>query len=311
MTPYDIKILNEIKAFLDENKVPYDTEYDNFCLNFGTDRSFEIEYVNSMDHPVEQKRYGLPGIPSDYFYKLSKRAEEQNSFKFWVKDFEWNDPNKKEILKSYMLHAAGMTPNRVYARDTEVKIFQNKDIREFQIKNCFYGYRSASLSLGLVLKKKVGDLEKGTLLMITTFGKNFFGKKNDLVEVFRVGTLRNTQVIGGSSKLFKHFIKNHPYLEIGGKEVPYSKVIYYVDYDHGAGKSLDRIGFTFVRDSGGGFMNVDVNTGLVSHRDPMNHKEVMKKVASGDIIAVPNAGVKVYEYVVENVHVPSSLENFE
>lgn len=309
MTPYDIKILDEIKSFLEEEKIPYDTEYDNFCLNFGTPNSFEIEYVNSFAHPIAQKKYGLDGISQDYFYNLSRKAEDvDSSFKFWVKDYEWNDPFKKEILKSYILHAAGRTPNRIYARDTEVKVFTNKEIKQFQIENCFYGFRAASLSLGLVLKKDRGDLKKGTLLMITTFGKNFFGKKNDLVEVFRVGTLKNTQVIGGSSKLFQHFVRNYYYLEIGGKQVPFSKIVYYVDYDHGAGKSLEKMGFTFVRYSGGGFMNLDTTTGLASHRKPMQHKEVMEKVATGEIIAVPNAGVKVYEFIPEKP-IPR-LDNF-
>ena len=133
--------------------------------------------------------------------------------------------------------------------------------------------------------------------MITTFGKNFFGKKEGLVEVYRVGTLKNTQVIGGASKLIKHFLTNYKTLIINNKPMPVEKLIYYVDYDHGAGKSLEKMGFTFVKYSGGGFMNYDVNTGKVSHRQPMQHKEIMEKVRLGQVIAVPNAGVKVYELI--------------
>lgn len=303
MLQSDIQALNEIKAFLDENNISYETERDNFCLNYGTDKEFEIMYVNSMLHPLAYPKLGIKGISGDYFYKHSKACEDRNSFAFWVKDFEWAHPFKKEILKSYILHAAGITPNRIYARDTEVRVFDNKSIKKFQEENCFYGYRSASLNLGLVLKKDVGDLKKGTLLMVTTFGKNFFGKKDDLIEVYRVGTLKNTQVIGGASKLIKHFVTNYPEIQIGNKMVSYSKIIYYVDYDHGKGKSLEKMGFTFIGYSGGGFMNLDLLTGEVSHRKPMQHKEVMARVAKGEVIAIPNAGVKNYEMVVEKAPV--------
>lgn len=290
------KELDEIKEYLDSKDISYNTEYDNFCLNYGTPQSFEIEYVDSYQVPIANAKYGIPGVSLDYFYKQSRQAEDEHkSFKFWIKDYEWNDPRKRSIIKSYILHAAGITPTRIYARDTEVKVFTNKELKDFQHHNCFYGFRAASLNLGLVLKKEVNDIPRGTLLMVTTFGKNFFGKKDGLVEIFRVGTLKNMQVIGGSSKLINYFIKNYPTLLVNGKEMIYNKIIYYVDYDHGSGKSLDRIGFDFVKYTGGGFMNLDLETGLVSHRQPMKHKEIMQKMADGKIIAIPNAGVKVYE----------------
>lgn len=299
MTPSKIKVLNEIRKFLVDNDIQYDTERNNFCLNYGTEgKEVEIEYVESFYNRMEYPRLGVEGIPKDFFYKWSRQREEIGSFSFWVKDFEWAHPKKKEILKSYILHFAGKTPTKVYARDTEVKVFSNAELKEFQEENCFYGYRSASLSLGLVLKKDVGELKKGTLLMITTFGKNFFGKKDDLVEVYRVGTLKNTQVIGGSSKLISHFVKNYPVLTVGKTDVEYSKIIYYVDYDHGKGGSLEKMGFDFVRYSGGGFMNLDLLTGQVSHRQPMKHKEIMQRIAKGEMVAVPNAGVKLYEMVI-------------
>jgi hypothetical protein len=42
--------------------------------------------------------------------------------------------------------------------------------------------------------------------MIYTFGKNFFGKTDNIIEIIRVGTRVYSQVIGGSSKLLKYFI---------------------------------------------------------------------------------------------------------
>jgi hypothetical protein len=291
-----IESLDEIGKFLKDNQIDFHTERNNYCINAGTSREVEIEYVDSLDYPMAQKALGLYGVPKDYFYRRSREYEDRGSFALWIKDYEWSNPTKKEILKSYILHFANKTPTRIYARDTEVKVFTNAELRSFQEENCFYGYRSASLCLGLVLKKDIGELAKGTLLMVTTFGRNFFGKKEDLIEVYRVGTLKNTQVVGGSSKLMSYFIKNYPTIKIGNKDVEYSKIVYYVDYDHGKGGSLEKLGFDFVGYSGGGFMNMDLATGAVSHRQPMKHKEIMTKIANGEMIAVPNAGVKIYEF---------------
>jgi len=108
MNHEDIRILSEIKCFLDENNVDYSEEYNNFCLNFGNPnnkRSYEIEYVSSYQYQIEHKKFNIAGVQKDHFFNKSYQAEhEHNSFKCWVKDYEWNDDRKREVLKSYFLH---------------------------------------------------------------------------------------------------------------------------------------------------------------------------------------------------------------
>lgn len=288
-------ILNEIETFLVENNIKYTK--DGFIFHFN-DKNVELEYVPSELYPMESKSIGIKGVKKDYFYTRSVEATDRNSFKYFIKDFEWKNENKREIMKSQFLHMASITPYRFYARDTEVKVFTNREVKEFEIQNCFYGYRASSLNLGLVLKKSKYNIPEGTLLMLMTFGLNFFAKKPDYVEVFRAGTLRKCQVIGGTSKLFKHFIDNYPTITISKKEMQYNRVVYYVDLDHGSGKSVGSMGFNWIRDTKGGFINIDLETNTVSHRKPMKHKEIMKKIEEGSVLSVPNAGVKVYEYII-------------
>lgn len=290
--------LIEIKQFLDDNDIEYSTEYDNFCLWFGNPngkRSYEIEYVKALDYPIDYPKYGIKGVDKKFFFKKSYKAEhEYNSFILWIKDYEWEHPRKREVLKSYILHAANKTPNKWYARDCYVKEVSPKEGGLFEAKHCFYGKRGASLRLGLYSKKQKNDVPADTLLMIYTFGANFFAKDETIIEVIRVGTRKFSNVVGGSSKLFKYFIRNYEYLQVGKKQVKVEKIKFYSDYDHNLGGSMENLGFKFEKYSEGGFMNYWVEEGKVKHRRPTQHKWVMEQMAKGKVIAVPNAGVKVF-----------------
>ena len=299
---------DEIRRFLDDNNVDYSTKLDNFCLWYDHPdgkRSYEIEYIDSKDFPISFPKYGIEGVDKDYFYNLSYEAENHNnSFKLWIKDYEWNDPNKKEVLKSYILHAAHKTPNRFYARDCIVSKIPTNEARSFEETNCFYGKRGASLNLGLYLKKPKNGLPKNSLLMIYTFGNNFFGKNTNIIEVIRVGTLRFSQVIGGSSKLLKHFTRKYKVMKVGEHNIKVSKIKFYSDYDHNLGSSMYGLDFQFVNYSGGGFMNYWIEEKKVKQREPIRHKWIMEQMRLGRVISIPNAGVKTFEMNFPDNDVP-------
>lgn len=292
----------ELQSFLDENNIEYSTALGNYCLFYDNPnkRSYEIEYVNSVDYPIDYPKYGIKGVSKDYFYRRSREAEENGSFKMYVKDFEWANPRQREVLKSYILHAYGVTPNKFYARDCVVREVNSKEARAFEGEHCFYGKRGASLNLGLYLKKDKNGLEKDTLLMIYTFGCNFFGKKRDTIEVLRVGTVKFSHVAGGSSKLMKHFLRNYKVMKIGKSIIVVKKIKFYSDYCHNKGASMTDIGFEFIHYSGGGFMNYWPETGKIKHRQPMYHKWVMSQMKAGKCYAIPNAGTKTFIMEVEN-----------
>jgi len=296
MTKENTQHLEEIRNFLNEYEIEYSTELDNFALwyNDPDKRTYEIEYVPSLDYPIGYLKMNINGVDKNYFYNKSVEAEENNSFKLWIKDFEWRDEKKREVLKSYILHAADKTPNKYYARECEVKEVDVKEGSKFEEENCFYGKRGASLRLGLYSKKEKNGVPAGTLLMLYTFGKNFFGKKDNIIEIIRVGTLKFSQVIGGSSKLLKYFIDNYKVMTIGKNEVEVKQLKFYSDYDHNIGNSMDSLGFEFKGYSKGGFMNYWVESGEVKNREPMRHKWIMEQMQNGKCYAIPNAGVKTY-----------------
>ncbi len=312
-SPRDIKNLDEIRQFLDNNGIEYSTEYNNFCLHYGNPddkRMYEIEYVPSQRYPIAYEKYGINGVSADYFYTQSFKAEhDYNSFKCWVKDYEWEDDRKREVLKSYFLYAANKIKTRYYARECEVREVPTKIARQFESENCFYGKRGASLNLGLYSKKEKHGQPKGTLLMIYTFGKNFFGKDNS-IEVLRVGTKKFSNVAGGASKLLKYFINNYPTLKIGETSVPVTKLKFYSDYDHNLGGSMDSLGFKFVNYSKGGFMNYWLETGEVKGREPAKHKWIMSQMQAGKVLAIPNAGVKTFVMDIDRSKLPAPVVGF-
>lgn len=281
----------DITDFLVDNNILYFIENNNYCFYTTNNMKFEICYVDSLNH-------SLNNIDIKYFYNLSINAENNNSFKFWIKDYEWENVNQRDILKSYILHASNKTTNKIYARDCEVQVIDNKVARLFEKENCFYGKRGASLNLGLVLKKDKNGLKAGTLVMLYTFGYNFFAKNENIIEIIRVGTLKYHYVCGGSSKLFNHFIKHYKTLKIGKKEIIITEIKFYSDYDHNIGNSLKNLNFIFIGYSKGGIMNYWIKENVIKHRQPMKYNQIKEKINNNDILVIPNAGVKIFKYIL-------------
>ena len=301
--------LKEISEFLNESNIPFKIDKKDQRIFHLNDGQLQLRYVDSENHKMDyEKRFGIKGIPHDYFINITKENKENGIRTIWIKDWEIEgfkesiDINGEEVvnrrkwnvLRSYIKTATGNIEYRFYGRDCEVRKVTNKELRPFLEKNCFYGYRSANTNLGLYLKKNKNGFKKGTLLMVYTFGHPFFSKGLYDVEVIRVATKLYSQVVGGASKLLKYFLLNYPELKIGKRIVKVKKIVFIVDADHNDGRSLEKLGFTFVSHEGHGFMNVDSVTGEVFQRKPMQHKLIMERMSKGEIYSVANAGSIIY-----------------
>lgn len=140
---------------------------------------------------------------------------------------EWN--NKGEICKSIIASALGIYQQRVYARKCEVSSVDNETAKYFLNENHIQGNINGK-SLGLFYQNE--------LVQIITYGNSRF-KKNEL-ELYRMCTKLNTQVIGGFSKLLKHLesdsiisyidrrlYNGKGYLNTGWQIIGYSKPSYF------------------------------------------------------------------------------------
>lgn len=295
-------IREDVKLLLSDNNIEFEETKDYIRIQPKDRQEIHI-YTIANAYDYRYAYYGdTGGVGKKYFWQISVDNEKNNIRTIWLKPWEWIKGSRmRNVLTSIILNACGVTGTNFNGRDTEVLEVSNQELRPFLEKNSFYGYRAASLNLGLYLTRPRNGLRAGTLLMVQTFGYPFFGAKKGKYdcEVIRASTRVGCNVRGGASKLFKYFVDNYPYLTIGkgGKNerhVEWNKCVYFVEFDHTNGNSLPQLGFDFVEYSGAGFVNVNKEDGTWFHRQPMRHKEIMEQIKRGEVYSVFNSGTKNY-----------------
>lgn len=167
----------------------------------------------------------------NYHLNKTKKCEKQNIKLFHIFEDEWI--KKQNILKSMIRNLFNKTENKIFARKCVIKEVSSKDALIFLEKNHLQGKCNSSIRYGLYYNNK--------LVSLMTFGKSrhFIGNNNYQWELLRFCNILNTNVIGGASKLFKHFVKIHN---------PNS-VVSYADRRWSNGNLYDKIGFVKYNES--------------------------------------------------------------
>jgi hypothetical protein len=113
---------------------------------------------------------------------------------------------------------------RIFARKCTIKEVSAKEAKIFLTDNHLQGYTVSKISLGLY--------HNNELVMLQTFGKSRF--KKDYNELIRMCSKLNTVVIGGASRLFKHFVENY-------NESNYVQT--FADLEYSNGEAYSKLGF--------------------------------------------------------------------
>jgi hypothetical protein len=140
-------------------------------------------------------------------------------------EYDWNNVLKQKIIKSMIRSKLGLG-KRIYARETEVREVSSVVTKQFLALNHLQGESVSKVNLGLYHNKD--------LVAIMTFGKPRFNK-NYGWELIRYCSLLGINVIGGASKLLKHFRKNH----VGS-------ILSYANREHSNGKLYEALGFNLI-----------------------------------------------------------------
>ena len=202
----------------------------------------------------------------NYHFLKSKMMEDKGFRLIHIYDYEWNDERKRPIIESLLRITFGKVENKIYARNCEIREITNKEAKPFNEKNHLQGHRNAQITYGLFYK--------GELVQLMSFSKH---KKYEW-EIIRGCPGSNNIVVGGVSKLFNHFIKEHD---------P-NQVFSYCDYNKFDGKGYEALGMKFI-----GYTGPDMKWIIdwtVVNRKPSKHKELKEKA----VAQIWGAGSKKY-----------------
>jgi hypothetical protein len=164
----------------------------------------------------------MNGRGRSYHLNKSLLCAEKGVHLIHVWDNQWN--NKRNLIIS-RLKSLLQRNDRVHARKCSIAELTVKDANQFLAENHIQGECSSSIRIGL--------FHNAELIAVMTFGKSRFSKKAEY-ELLRFCSKIGTNVIGGSSKLFKYFLRLYN---------P-KNVISYSDKSFNTGKSYESLGFT-------------------------------------------------------------------
>jgi len=153
---------------------------------------------------------------------------------------------KSDIIKSQIKNWLEKTDNKIWAR--KCNVVQLKSVSNFLEDNHIQGVDKSNLKLGLIYNKE--------LVSVMTF-TNFEGRKRMEDGGWNLSRFCNkieTNVVGGSSKLLKYFVKNYN---------P-TRIISYTDRDWSVGDLYYKLGFN------------NINESLPDYKYVVNNKRVHK-----------------------------------
>lgn len=135
---------------------------------------------------------------NDYHLKKTEACLKEGIRLIHIFDDEWL--YRKDTCKSMIANILGKTPNKIYARKCEIHEVSPSDASSFLDDNHIQGKCGSIIRYGLYYNHE--------LVSIMTFGKtrHFIGNSSHQYELLRFCNKKFTNVIGGASKLFKHFI---------------------------------------------------------------------------------------------------------
>ena len=212
------------------------------------DYNFAIECNPTYTHNSSCGAYNRDEpLPRNYHAIKSQMALSASIELFHIFGYEWADiPN---IIKSMIKTRLGFIETRIYARNTYVAEIPYTEAMTFLDANHRQGFTPTKICLGLRLNSD------DTLVSLMTFNpmKAHQGhRKSDFDdwELSRFCSLCDTTVVGGASKLFKHFVSNYRF----GKLVSFS------DIAHTSGKLYSLMGFNQVSTSAPSYVWVHLKT---------------------------------------------------
>lgn len=220
----------------------YTYELDIFCEN----EKIGIEYNGSYWHSDEYRDAG--------YHMRKRKFFEALGIKYMaVYDHDWAE--KRGIVVDKIRNAIGIAGRRIDARKCSIAPVPIGAARRFLDENHLQGY---------IRGQHHGLWYDGELVFILTVGRPRFDKTAD-IEILRMASLLGTNVRGGASRIWAHYIRG---------QNGHASVVTYADCDNGSGDVYAAMGFRYVGESKPSYFYVKGGTRL-SRYQCQKHK-IMK-----------------------------------
>jgi len=248
---------------------------------FLPEKKFAIEHHGLYWHCELYKHYKSHS-------RKFKKCKEKGIYLFQIYGDEWRD--KKEICKSMIKNKLGLTENKLYARKLNITSIKKHDYNNFLHENHLMGAYTAT---NVKREKCFALVDDSQKIVCCIVAKKIFAKANEnnknALEITRFGTLINTNVIGGFSRLLK-------YIKLWGKEEGYNKIITYSDARYSVGDVYKKNGFELTKKTMPNYYytNFTNRFNKYSYR-AKNGKSESEIVAELDLYKIYDAGKFVWE----------------
>ena len=284
-----IKFNNDARFYIEESNLPILSDFFSKTDECGKSYSEKelVDFVKSIysDEIMENTKRIIPPKELDIYIPKMKLAIEYNGL-YWhdenhvdrnyhltktnmcnekgidlIHVFEDDWLYKKEIVKSMIASRLGVYKEKAFARKCQIKEIEKDQAKIFFDENHLQGFAYGDLYLGLMFNDE----------LIQCICINKKGWHDGNVELTRMVTKLNTQVIGGFSKLMKHI---SDYIE-------YKSITSYVYKAWFNGKGYIESGFKIVKENNPSYSYV-VN-GRRVHKSHFRKNKIKKMFERGEL----------------------------
>lgn len=189
------KIHQELVCFFQNNEINFFENIRNVIKPYELDFYFpEQKLAIELNGNYYHSELG-GGKDKNYHLNKSKQSYKLGIKLIHIFEDEWIF--KRQIVESMLLNVFGKTQRKIQARKCRVEEVDNKKAFEFLEQNHIQGGVNSQKAFGLYCGQE--------LVSIICFDQ----KVHDKWELKRFCSILNTNVLGGFSKLFKHFLNQH------------------------------------------------------------------------------------------------------
>lgn len=164
----------------------------------------------------------LAGKDKNYHQEKRNFFHDKGIRIIFIFEHEWMF--KRSICESIIKNALSKNEQRIYARKCKVIEVDKNTAKSFLENNHIAGYADSSINLALFYEAQ--------MVALATFRKDRFGRDKSIFELIRFCSIKNSNVVGGLSKLLNYFQTKYNY-----------PVKTFCDLRTGTGQSYESTGF--------------------------------------------------------------------